>query len=63
MAFMVWRGVPSAFVRGAASGPVGEYFLFIRGATDHLAVILYYFHRLSLVSILADPFVLPAQPA
>ncbi len=45
------------------SRPVGEYLLFTFAATlTTLPVILYHFRRLSLVSMLANPFILPAQP-
>jgi competence protein ComEC len=43
--------------------PVGEYLLFTLAATlSTLPVIAYHFQRLSLVSLLANPFILPAQP-
>jgi competence protein ComEC len=43
--------------------PVGEYLLFTFAATlTTLPVIAYHFQRLSLVSLLANPFILPAQP-
>jgi competence protein ComEC len=46
------------------SQPAGEYFLFTLAAQlTTLALIVYYFQRLSLVSFLANPLVLPAQPA
>jgi competence protein ComEC len=46
------------------AGPAGEYFLFTLAAQlTTLALILYYFHRFSLVSFAANPLVLPAQPA
>jgi competence protein ComEC len=46
------------------SQPAGEYFLFTLAAQlTTLVLILYYFQRLSLVSFLANPLVLPAQPA
>lgn len=45
------------------SRPVGEYLLFTFAATlTTLPVILYHFRRLSLVSMIANPFILPAQP-
>jgi competence protein ComEC len=57
------RGLPLPTVQRLA-GPVGEYFLFTLAAQlTTLVLILYYFHRLSLVSFLANPLVLPAQPA
>lgn len=43
--------------------PVGEYLLFTFAATlTTLPIIAYHFQRLSLVSLLANPFILPAQP-
>lgn len=43
--------------------PVGEYLLFTFAATlTTLPVIAYHFQRLSLISLLANPFILPAQP-
>jgi len=46
------------------TGPVGEYFLFTLAAQlTTLPLILYYFRRLSLASLLANPLILPAQPA
>lgn len=43
--------------------PVGEYLLFTFAATlTTLPIIAYHFRRLSLVSLLANPFILPAQP-
>jgi competence protein ComEC len=43
--------------------PVGEFLLFTLAAQlTTLPLILYYFHQLSLVSLLANPLVLPAQP-
>ena len=45
------------------SRPVGEYFLFTLAAQlTTLALILYYFRRFSLASLVANPLVLPAQP-
>jgi competence protein ComEC len=45
-------------------GPVGEFFLFtIAAQVTTLAVMAYYFQRLSLVSLLSNPLILPAQPA
>ena len=58
---------PLRFAPAAAhrlSGPVGEYFLFTLAATLlTLPVILYHFQRLSLISLVANPLVLPVQPA
>ncbi len=43
--------------------PVGEYLLFTFAATlTTLPVIAYHFQRVSLISLLANPFILPAQP-
>jgi competence protein ComEC len=45
------------------AGPVGEYLLFTLAAQlTTLPVILYHFQRLSLVSLVANPLILPAQP-
>lgn len=45
------------------SGPVGEYFLFTLAAQiTTLPVTIYHFQRLSLISLLANPLILPAQP-
>jgi len=45
-------------------GPVGEYFLFTLAAQlTTLAIMAFYFQRLSLVSLLSNPIILPAQPA
>lgn len=57
------RRLPAAWV-GRVSGPVGEYFLFTLAAQlTTLPLILYYFRRLSLASLLANPLILPPQPA
>lgn len=46
------------------AGPVGEYALFTLAAqVTTLPLTAAYFHRLSLVSWIANPLVLPAQPA
>ncbi len=46
------------------SKPVGEYFLFTLAALiPMLPVTVVYFHRLPLFSLLANPLILPAQPA
>jgi competence protein ComEC len=46
------------------AGPFGEYFLFTLAAqVTTLAVIVYHFRRLSLTSLIANPVILPAQPA
>ncbi len=46
------------------AGPFGEFFLFTLAAqVTTLAVIVYHFRRLSLTSLVANPVILPAQPA
>jgi competence protein ComEC len=46
------------------SRPVGEYFLYtIAAQLTTLPVTSYHFQRLSLVSFVANPIILPAQPA
>ncbi|MCK5429328.1 MAG: ComEC/Rec2 family competence protein, partial [Anaerolineales bacterium] len=46
------------------AGPFGEYILFTLAAqVTILAVIVYHFKRLSLTSLIANPVILPAQPA
>jgi competence protein ComEC len=46
------------------SGPVGEYLLFTLAAQVTTAPIMaYYFNRISLISFLANPVILPLQPA
>jgi competence protein ComEC len=46
------------------SRPVGEYFLFTLAAQVLvLPIIVYYFQRISLSSLIANPLILPAQPA
>ncbi len=45
------------------SAPVGEYFLFtIAAQATTLPLMAYYFQRLSLTSLVANPLILPAQP-
>jgi competence protein ComEC len=45
------------------AGPVGEYFLLTLAAQiTTLPLMIYYFKRLSLTSIIANPLILPAQP-
>ncbi len=57
------RRLPANIVQRLA-GPVGEYFLFTLAAQlTSLPVTIYHFQRLSLVGLLANPLVLPAQPA
>lgn len=49
---------------GAIASPVGEYLLFTLAAqATTLPITLYHFQRLSLASVLANPAILPAQPA
>ncbi len=46
------------------AGPLGEYFLFTLAAQiTTLPVMLYHFQRVSRVAVLANPLVLPPQPA
>ena len=57
------RRLPLATAQRLA-GPVGEYFLFTLAAQiTTLPVTVYHFQRLSPVSLVANPAVLPAQPA
>ncbi len=54
--------LPSERARSLA-GPVGEYFLFTLAALFLvLPVSVYYFQRLPLAALLANPLVLPVQP-
>jgi competence protein ComEC len=46
------------------AGPAGDYFLFTLAAQVlTLPIIAYHFQRISLLSILANPIILPVQPA
>jgi competence protein ComEC len=46
------------------AGPVGEYVLFTLAAQlTTLPIMAYQFGRISLIAVLANPFVLPVQPA
>ena len=46
------------------AGPVGEYFLFTLAAQfATIPIMAYHFGRISLISFLANPFILPVQPA
>ncbi len=46
------------------AGPVGEYFLLTLAAQiTTLPLMVYYFKRLSLTTLIANPLILPAQPA
>ena len=54
--------LPSGLARRLA-GPVGEYFLFTLAAQiTTLPIMLYHFRRLSWVTLVANPLVLPPQP-
>ena len=45
------------------AGPVGEYFLFTLAAQfATIPIMAYHFGRISLISFLANPFILPVQP-
>ncbi|MEA3440177.1 MAG: ComEC/Rec2 family competence protein [Chloroflexota bacterium] len=56
------RWIPSEKAQ-RLSGPVGEYLLFtIAASLMTLPIILYHFQRLSLISFIANPLILPAQP-
>jgi len=56
------RRLPIETARRVA-GPVGSYFLFTLAAqVMTLPIIAYHFQRISLVSILVNPIVLPVQP-
>lgn len=53
------QGIPQRLV-----GPVGQFFLFTLAAqVTTLPIVIYHFQRVSLVSLIANPLVLPAQPA
>jgi competence protein ComEC len=57
------RRLPSETVRKVA-GPVGATVLFTLAAQlTSLPIMAYQFGRISLIALLANPFVLPAQPA
>jgi competence protein ComEC len=57
------RRLPSETVRKVA-GPVGAYVLFTLAAQlTTLPIMAYQFGRISLIAVLANPFILPAQPA
>ncbi|MBC8334446.1 MAG: ComEC/Rec2 family competence protein [Anaerolineales bacterium] len=46
------------------AGPVGEYFLFTLAAQfATIPIMAFHFGRISLISFLANPFILPVQPA
>lgn len=45
------------------AGPVGEYFLFTLAAqVTTLPIMAYHFRRISIVALIANPFILPVQP-
>ena len=57
------RRLPSETARKVA-GPVGSYVLFTLAAQlTTLPIMAYQFGRISLIAVLANPFILPAQPA
>ena len=67
--FQVWftgllaRRLPSETARKVA-GPVGAYVLFTLAAQlTTLPIMAYQFGRISLIALVANPFILPAQPA
>ena len=46
------------------AGPIGEYFLFTLAAQfATIPIMMYHFGRISIISFLANPFILPVQPA
>ena len=48
---------------GRLAGPVGEYFLLTLAAQlTTLPLMIYYFKRISLTALIANPLILPAQP-
>ncbi|MFN2159263.1 MAG: ComEC/Rec2 family competence protein [Anaerolineales bacterium] len=56
------KGVPENIAKKAAK-PVGDYFLItIAALITTLPVVIYHFQRLSLISLAANPAILPAQP-
>jgi len=55
--------LPQARVQ-AIAGPLAEYLLFTLAAqVTTLPLMAYHFGRISMISFLANPFILPAQPA
>ena len=57
------RRLPAEAARKVA-GPIGAYVLFTLAAQlTTLPIMAYQFGRVSLVAVLANPFILPAQPA
>jgi competence protein ComEC len=66
-AFQAWltkRWLVDSARAAALAGPVGEYLLFTLAAQlTTLPLTAFYFHRLSLASLVANPVILPAQPA
>lgn len=60
---LLQRHLPAGIATRIA-GPVGEYFLLTLAAQlMTLPIILYHFQRLSLSALLANPLILPSQPA
>ncbi len=56
------RHMPAGTAQKIA-GPAGEYFLFTLAAQlTTLPIMAYHFQRISLVSLIANPFILPFQP-
>ncbi len=46
------------------AGPIGEYILFTLAAQfATMPIMMYHFGRISLISFIANPFILPVQPA
>ncbi len=55
--------VSSPLTANRVAGPVGEYFLLTLAAQiTTLPLMIYYFKRLSLTALIANPLILPAQP-
>jgi competence protein ComEC len=53
----------SPTIANRLAGPVGEYFLLTLAAQlTTLPLMIYYFKRLSLTALIANPLILPAQP-
>ena len=56
-------GDPRESVAQGLAKPVSEYLLFTFAAQlTTLPIVVYYFQRLSLISLIANPLILPAQP-
>jgi competence protein ComEC len=55
---------PSSYLASRASSLISEFFLLTLAAQiTTLPIMAYHFNRLSLVSFIANPFILPVQPA